>query len=68
MSFNETNLLTNDDLPVLGGVGDFVGGAHLRIGGATDDEQDDARHVAHILLRLVLVPLAVTTAAAPSQT
>ena len=61
-------LLTNDDLPVLVGVGHLVSGSHLRVAGATYHEDDDARHVAHVLLCLVLVPLTVTATASISKT
>ena len=60
--------LTDDDLPVLVGVGHLVSGPHLRVAGATHHEDDDARHVAHVLLRLVLVPLTVAATASRNKT
>ena len=60
--------LTDDDLPVLVGVGHLVSGSHLRVAGATYHEDDDARHVAHVLLRLVLVPLTVAATASRNKT
>ena len=53
--------LTNEDLPVLDSLCDGVGTPHLRVGHATYDEDDEARHWLVALLAFLLVPLAVAS-------
>lgn len=54
--------LTDNDFPVLGGGCHLVGAPRLRIANASHDKDDEPGNVAHVLLRLVLVPMTITSA------
>lgn len=61
------SLLTNQGLPLPIGLCDLIGAAHLAERHAADDEDDDAGPGAVLPGRLVLVPVAVASAAGPGR-
>lgn len=62
------SLLTNQGLPLPIGLCDLIGAAHLAERHAADDEDDDAGPGAVLPGRLVLVPVAVASAAGTQWT
>lgn len=56
--------LTDDDLPVLGIVGNLICATDLGEAAATHDEHNQPGHILHRLLTFVLVPVPVACAAA----
>jgi len=54
---------TDDNLPVLIGSRHFVSGSQFWVTSAAHDEHEHTREALHILLSLILVPMAVTSAA-----
>lgn len=62
------SLLTNQGLPLPIGLCDLIGAAHLAERNAADDEDDDAGPGAVLSGRLVLVPVAVASAAGTQRT
>lgn len=51
---------TNESLPFAIGLRDLVHAAHLAVGHAPDDEDNDPWAIAYLPRALVLVPVAVT--------
>ena len=59
--------LTNQGLPFAIGLCDLIDAAHLAVGHASDDEDDDARACFHLRRALVLVPVTVAGTATGSK-